>query len=247
MKALLFAASVGLLAGLSGCAPKISTLLEGTPLTALAPDAQVLVLGVNDVSPAGCPSLGTLRVGDNGLTVNCGFDRMLEEAKGRARKAGANVLKLTYIIEPDMSSTCYRLTAELLVAPDLKVLEASLQRQRQEADKSRLPAGTPYALLYVYRPSAFGAEAVSYDLHLNDSVVYRARYDTRTVIRLSKPGPVILWTKATSPRLTLEVEPGKEYFVRCGVATGGFSPQPVIGFVSTRQGRLEYEQVREQP
>ena len=246
MKRTSLAAILALMSCLSGCSPKISQTLNGPALTALAPDAPVLVVGDLEPAPVGCAVLGTLRVGDSGVTINCGFDRMVAEAKSQARKLGGNILKITEIIEPNMSSTCYRISAEVMFTPDLKAVEATQQRLREQADKSRLPAGTPYALLYAYRPAGFGASAVSYDLHLDDSVVYHVRYDSRTVIRL-KPGAVTLWTKANAPRLTLQVEPGKEYFLRCGFAPGAFTPQPWTTFVGTQLGRHEYEQVIGQP
>ena len=233
--------------GLNGCSPKITKQLNGPAPAALALDAPLLVLGDTEPAPTGCDLLGTLRVGDTGVTLNCGLDRQVNKAKEEARKAGANILKITEIIPPNLRSTCYTVIADMLFAKDLPALEAGRQRKQAVSEKSLLPPGTPYALLYLYRPANFGGSAVSYDVYLNDSVVYHARYNTKTVIRLNRPGAVFLWTKNNTPRLPLQVEPGKEYFLLCGFAAGAFAARPWVGFVSTQQGRQEYEQIVAKP
>ena len=53
-----------------------------------------------------------------------------------------------------------------------------------------LPAGTPYALLHFYRPGKFVGFLVGYDVHLNDSVVYRARNGSRQDVPYRRRGPV---------------------------------------------------------
>jgi hypothetical protein len=168
---------------------------------------------------------------------------MVSEAARQVRQAGGNVLKLMEIKPPGSASTCYQITGEAFYAKDLVALQADMSRRRAAEEQSRLPVGTSYALLYVYRPTSLGATAVTYDLHLNDSVVYQARYGSRSVIRLTKPGAVTLWAENGDKPLTLEVEPGKEYFLRCGLYAAGVKRRPWLSFVSTRQGRLEYDGV----
>jgi hypothetical protein len=228
---------------LSGCAPSIITQLNGPAATALAPDVPVTVLTADEYRPTGCDLLAKVFVGESGTTLNCGLERMMAEALRQTRQAGGNVLKINQIIPPSWASSCYQIIGEAFYAQDIPAMQAELSRRRAADEKSQLPAGTPYALLYAYRPAGLGAKAVSYDVRLNDSVVYRARYDTRSVIRLTKPGSVTLWAENSSTPLTLEVEPGKEYFLRCGLQGAAHKPQPLLNFVSTRQGRLEYEGV----
>ncbi|MDO7844881.1 hypothetical protein Q5H92_00820 [Hymenobacter sp. M29] len=241
MKPCVLVAAAALL--LSSCAPRIITQLNGPAVAALAPDAPVLVLDVDEYSPNGCALVANVFVGESGTTLNCGLDRMMSEALRQARQAGGNVLKLTELRPPSMASTCYQITGEVFYAPDLAAVQADISRQRAADEKPRLPAGTPYALLYVYRPTSLGATALTYDVRLNDSVVYQARFGSRSIIRLTKPGAVTLWTENGGKPLTLEVEPGKEYYLRCGLQGSTFKPRPWLSFVSTRQGRQEYDGV----
>lgn len=239
---------LAVLAALGGCAPKISTVLNGAPLTALPTATEVLLLGLETSEPAQCILVGTVRVSEAGATVNCGLPRVLNEARQQALKMGGNVVKLTEVKPPGFASSCYQLVADVFFSPDLTATKQALQRQAQAAAKSHLPPGTNYALLYIYRPAAEVGSLVGYDVHLNDSVVYRARNNSRLVIRLSKPGPVILWahTEATTS-LNLEVEPGQEYFLRCGLEGGILLLRPQLRFVSTAQGRGEFEELPDRP
>lgn len=242
MKPCVLVAAAALLL-LSGCAPRIITQLNGPAVAALAPDAPVMVLDVDEYSPKGCPLVANVFVGESGTTLNCGLERMMNEALRQARQAGGNVLKLTELRPPSMASTCYQITGEVYYARDMAAVQADLSRQRAAAEKPRLPAGTPYALLYVYRPTNLGATDITYDVRLNDSVVYQARFGSRSVIRLTKPGAVTVWTENGGKPLMLEVEPGKEYYLRCGLYATGFKLRPWLSFVSTWQGRREYDGV----
>ena len=46
-----------------------------------------------------------------------------------------------------------------------------------------LPAGTPYALLHFYRPGKMTGFMIGYDVHVGDSVKYRARNGSRGEVR----------------------------------------------------------------
>jgi hypothetical protein len=231
---------VAALSVLSSCAPRIIKQLYAPPVAALAPDAPVVVLAVDEYRPDGCELLATVIVGDAGTTVNCGLERMMSEARRQARQAGGNVLKLIQITPPNIASTCYQIAGEVFYAPDIAAMQADISRRRAADEQPRLPAGTPYALLYAYRPDNLGAGDMTYDVRLNDSVIYRARFGSRAVIRLTKPGAVTLWAEKGNKPLTLEVEPGKEYFLRCGLQVSLFKVSPWLSIVSTRLGRLEY-------
>ena len=226
---------------LSGCAPRIITHLQAPPVAALAPDAPVTVLAEDEYRPNGSELLAQVFVGESGTTLNCGLERMMGEALRQTRQAGGNVLKITRIIPPSWASSCYQISGEVFHVPDIAAMQADLQRRRTADEKSRLPAGTPYALLYLYWPDHLGANGEAYDVRLNDSVIYRSRYGSRTIVRLTKPGAVTLWAEKGDKPLTLEVEPGKEYFLRCSLQGPMFKPRPQLSFVGTRQGRMEYD------
>lgn len=79
-----------------------------------------------------------------------------------------------------------------------------------------LPVGTSYALVNFYRPSKLVGFLIGYDVHLGDSVKYRAKDGSCGDVRWVTSGPVTVWAKTEArEEITLPVQPGREYFVRC--------------------------------
>lgn len=109
-----------------------------------------------------------------------------------------------------------------------------------ETASAALPAGTPYALLHLYRPGKMAGFMIGYDVHLNDSVAYRARNGSQGEVRRRVAGPLTLWAKTEArEEIILNVEPGREYYVRCSLGAGAFVGRPKLQQVSVAQGRKE--------
>lgn len=101
-----------------GCAPAatVSTTKKYSPL----PKTETIyVFGLNDAMPTGAESLGTVKIGDSGLSVGCSFENVVDLAREKARNVGGNGIKLLSVREPDFGSTCYRISAEILKLPKL--------------------------------------------------------------------------------------------------------------------------------
>jgi len=58
--------------------------------------------------------LGELRIGDTGLSVNCGLEEVTATAREKTCAQGADALQIIDYQEPDFGSTCYRLTAQFI-------------------------------------------------------------------------------------------------------------------------------------
>ncbi|GAB3588743.1 hypothetical protein [Hymenobacter daeguensis] len=110
----------------------------------------------------------------------------------------------------------------------------------QDNSSAALPAGTPYALLHFYRPGKMAGFMIGYDVHVGDSVGYRARNGSQGEVRRRVPGPVTLWAKTESrEEIVLTVQPGREYYVRCTIGVGAVVGRPHLQQVSVEQGRRE--------
>jgi len=95
------------------CAPAatISTTKKYPPLPKTE---RIFVFGLNDATPTGSENLGTIKIGDSGLSVGCSFDNVVNLAREKARDVGGNAIKLLSVQEPDFGSTCYRISATIL-------------------------------------------------------------------------------------------------------------------------------------
>lgn len=100
-----------------------------------------------------------------------------------------------------------------------------------------------YAVVYLYRTGGYVKTA--YDVHLNDDVVYRSKNKTKTAIRIDKPGKYQIWGKTeSSETLTLDVEMGKNYYVKTFVHMGVAVWRPSIELVSETEGKTDWNSIR---
>jgi hypothetical protein len=74
----------------------------------------VLVFTLYQEAPFDAEPLGTIKIGDKGFTTQCSLEKVIELAKLEARKAGGNAIKIVEHKEPNLASTCHRITAEIL-------------------------------------------------------------------------------------------------------------------------------------
>ena len=58
--------------------------------------------------------IGTIEYDDTGFSLNCGYSDMLKSFIKETRKIGGNAVKITTVKNPDLLSTCYRGTANVL-------------------------------------------------------------------------------------------------------------------------------------
>ncbi len=59
--------------------------------------------------------IGSVLIGDSGLTMSCGQATVIKQAKEKGCQVGADAILLTEIKEPDWISTCYRIKGNMLV------------------------------------------------------------------------------------------------------------------------------------
>ena len=214
------------------------TLVLFLPLRLFAQsDDNVLLLQPNDAVPPAARKLDkAIKVIDQGFKINCTYEDIVSEAKMKVRKAGGNILKVNTWRVPNSLSTCYGLKGEAYFTDDLAGLRRSIAQRADSIERSLVPDGARYAMLYVYRPNGIGP-LVSYNLHLGDSIICRVRNEKYYAIRLDKEGPANLWTR-TEVRVDvpIDIHFGKVYFLKCGVNMGAFVGHPMMRFVDPKVG-----------
>ena len=79
-----------------------------------APGTPIDIYGQDDNIPRDCKILGVVSIGDSGFSTNCDLPDVLAIAKEKAREAGGDAIQITSLRKPDIISTCYRITANIL-------------------------------------------------------------------------------------------------------------------------------------
>ncbi|MDR3340665.1 MAG: DUF2846 domain-containing protein [Candidatus Symbiothrix sp.] len=100
------------------------------------------------------------------------------------------------------------------------------------------------ALVHIYRPGSMVGMAVSYTLNLDDEKIFRVKNKSKTTIRFTSGGAITLWAKTeTKAELSMDIQLGEEYYVRCGVGMGAFVGRPKIEIVDNETGQIEFNKI----
>lgn len=223
---------------LTGCSATLKTKLVNKNYQPLPETTKVFVLESAYNVPFQSELIGDIKIGDSGFSVDCGYDKMISEAKNLARKAGANIIKITEINEPNFfASSCYRMRAKIYRNTNEEVLV-----QLDDKNRSRLPEGADYAVVYFYRPSIDRGSLIGYKVNVeNDSVIGRVRDGEKFEYRTKKFGKRLFYGQTEShEEVIIDVQKGQEYYVRCGIKTGAFVGRPELTAVENYIGRKEY-------
>lgn len=218
---------------LSSCSPKVAThYTSSVKYAALDFDKEVYVFKEGDALPPVVAEIGEIKISDTGFSTGCTYEQVVEKAKIEARKAGGNTLMITeHKLPTAMGSTCHRIKATILITNPDSAFIAGMNTSSIE--------GENYALLYVYRFPGPGS-LLNYDLHLGDSVICRIRNNFSDTIPIYKEGLNSLWAETeTRTEIPVDIEFGKEYYVRCGVSFGILVGNPTIELVSPSIGKGE--------
>lgn len=93
-----------------GTSKKVSVLNYSTPISK---DVPVEIFGTGQQIPSDCQLLGTIKIGDSGLSTKCSYAEVIADAQSQARAMGGNLIYISKHSEPDFWSTCHRITAEV--------------------------------------------------------------------------------------------------------------------------------------
>lgn len=211
---------------------------------ALNDTAEVLLIKVGETLPEGAKQMGDIKIQDGGFKIKCGYDRTIEQAKEKARKKGANILLITELKAPDSKSTCYRLKADVYYAENIAGFKPTSSSAFDSTMNAIVPADAPYALVCVYRPKGSNGMLVHYNLNVGDSADCRMWNGSKYSVKIYKPGPLTVWAQTESrEEITLNVQPGKVYFVKCSVKMGIAWGRPKFVEVDSHFGLPEFNAV----
>lgn len=136
------------------CSSNIKTNTFNKKYTALKYNEPVYILKLNEKNPTQNSPIGNLTIGTPKATFDCGYNKVINDARANARKIGANIIHLTEVKKPSKSSfgnLCYRIKANFYQDFDSKTLN-DLDKIILARNKSRLPKDADYAMVYFYKP-----------------------------------------------------------------------------------------------
>ena len=114
MKKLILILMVGSL--FMGCAPVVNytQILGSIPPKPV--EYNMLVYDEGQAIPNKYTTIGTLKVGDGGMSTGCEhLEDVMRLAKRKARSVGGDAIQITSLKRPSLASTCYRITANVII------------------------------------------------------------------------------------------------------------------------------------
>ncbi len=224
------------------CSPKVMTSVSSSR-EPLQPDAPIAVIGLSGTVPDEAETLGTVKIGDTGFTTNCSYDAVIVRVKEAARAAGGNAVKITrHRLPSAMGSTCHRIEADILYLP-AEFLAGQESAYLPRPDSALLAEGC--AMIHFYRFSGSGF-LVGYDIHVGDETIARIGNNSKETLKIRALGETTFWARTEArAEVTIPVEAGYHYYIRCGVGMGVMVGRPDLEWVEPRIGQREYESIRE--
>ncbi|MGC1631892.1 MAG: hypothetical protein WA749_07240 [Gelidibacter sp.] len=231
---------------LQSCSPKIRANLSTETHQALDSETQILIIKPDEKVPENSIFVGDLKIGDSGFSTDCGYTKVMDEAKSNAKNSGANLIHLTEVKKPNLGSTCYRIKAKLYRNLNQESL-VSLSEKRTLETKSRLPADADYAVIHFYRPKSSYGAFIGFKIRKDDAdIIGRVRNGEKFTYQTKDFGPHEFWGLTESrSSVIIDVKKGEEYFVRCGITMGIAVGKPEIYSVDNDVGISEFESIKD--
>ena len=231
---------------LQSCSPKIKANLSTETHQPLDSETDILIVKQNEKIPENSIFIGDLKIGDSGFSTDCGYTKVMEDAKNNAKNSGANLVHLIEVKKPNLGTTCYRIKAKLYRNLNQQSL-ASLSEKRTFENKSRLPADADYAVIYFYRPKSSVGALIGFKIRMDESdIIGRVRNGEKFSYQIKDFGPHEFWGLTESrSSVIINVKKGEEYFVRCGLTMGIAVGKPEIYSVDNDLGISEYESMKD--
>ncbi|MDW3648914.1 MAG: hypothetical protein R8P61_17730 [Bacteroidia bacterium] len=222
----------GILCCLFSCSPKISSDIID-PSDSLSEAEVIHVYEVEEDIPQNSEFKGKLEIGEIGLTKNCNYDLLIAEAKKLARRSGANLVKMIEVKSPGLVSTCPRIKAELYRNDEIETYGS-------------LEGDTAYALIHFYRPKNFFGSAIKFKIYSKQGELIGAlQNNSKFSLKMIDFGDQIFWSpKVGRDSLHIDIEKGKEYFIKCKMAHTFTSNFKQMELIRAKKGKQEVNSIK---
>ena len=215
---------------------------------------EVMVLGLDQPVPESSKLLGKMKISNEVDTI-WGYEQLIGEAKIRARRAGGNIIKITEIVNrltdilnPFVVKILNQIKVDVYFYENMSDMATAQKLVQDSITKSKFKDNPTFAILYVYRPKNLFASSIGYDIYLNDSIICRAKNNSKYEIKIYKEGKMEIGAKRKSRQIkTFDIKLGEEYFFKCEIVPDfkRAGTKPDFNLIDKSRGRIEYEAVKE--
>ena len=242
--------TLGIFLALIGCTQRIKTNITQTSMKPLGDTDEVMVFGVDQPIPEGIKLIGKIQI-DSETDTTWSYEQLISEAKKRARRAGGNVIKLTEIVNGIMipfGGIYNRIKVDIYFHERMSEMAIAQNLFQDSITKFKFKGSPTFAILYVYRPGNMLGSALGYDIFLNDSIICRAKNNSKYEINVYKEGKMEIGVKRESRQIkTFDIKLGEEYFFKCEIVpySKRDGTKPDFNLIDKSRGRIEYEAIKE--
>lgn len=243
MKKIFYLFSLGL--AFWQCAQKPASSTVGFRANPLADSVHIYTLQPDEAVPEKSEFVRDIQMGASLFSSNCGYKNLMNYARFQAKQSGANVIHFTEVKRPALGNGCYHVSAKLYKNEDATQIEKLAQAQKA-ANKSRLPKDADYAIVHFYRPKDFDGAAISYNIKMDDQgIIGKASNGHGFQYKITAFGKHRFFGKTRKPdSVTLDIQKGQEYFVRCGVTKGSGISIPDMYVIDNYVGMREMAEMQ---
>jgi hypothetical protein len=206
----------------------------------LSSQQEVIIFGLDEQIPGDAVVIKKIKTGNKGFTADPDYDIVIRQARMAARRAGGNAIQILEHNPPTaLGSPSHRIKANILSIPFIE--------ERADEQSADIDPDADYAILHIYRYGGYGF-LVGYNLVMGDSVICKVHNNFSTSVKVKKEGLQTIWaqTEARS-HVQIDFEFGKEYYLRCGIATGSAVGIPMLEVVESRIAKSELEYFKSNP
>lgn len=146
----------------------------------------------------------------------------MEIGAKKAKRKGGNVLRIVRINPPDSTSKCYRLFGEVFKVADINSAKVVSNTEFLDSiDRSLIPQGSPYALIYFYFVGIPHNQLVQ--VYADDNGPLTKETVFKASAKIFKEGKTRIWLPSAihiinaSEKLNgidLDLKHGKAYFIK---------------------------------
>lgn len=228
------------------CAPVMSTKISNKNYINSEAPKKVFVI-YNDTLPKGSEFIGDIRFHDAGMSTDCNYQDILKGAKKKSAESGANILMINKIIAPGFSSSCYGISGKMYRNTNAAGID-SLTKLSASKSKPVVHDSIDYATVYIYRSNNFHGSFIKYDVWM-DNVKHlgKAKKGFKKEIKIKDFGEHYFSNEINAEfPLTINIQRGRKYYLRCGIRQGALAGTPDIYFIEEIVGKYEYDLIKDE-